>query len=87
MRRKIFKYEISPDGEVSMPLEAQILSIHSQDDKVFLWTLVDITLVDIEQEMFTILPTGATGKDELGEYAATVHLHGGGLVFHLFYKN
>lgn len=39
--RTIQKYKINVDAEVLMPTGAEFLSVHFQDNSIFLWALVD----------------------------------------------
>ncbi len=85
----IYKYEIPMTGlpSIQMPEGATILHVHTQYDKPCVWVRCksDAPLVD---HIFQVYGTGhpLPMEGQLGQYAGTVHLAGGSLVFHIFYK-
>jgi hypothetical protein len=91
----IYKYEIHPPaygwgGEytsrVRMPHDAEILSVGTQGDKIYVWAKVtqdnppDFCHRRFE---FVVMPTGVPIPDGLHTFMSTVHLPNG-LVFHIF---
>lgn len=80
----VWKFELSPNADIEMPVGAQILSVHGQRDAICLWALVD---PDAEKETrrFVVVGTGSRfNADCKMEYLGTAFLHGESLVFHAF---
>lgn len=83
--KTIYKYEISPGIEsFEMPVGAEVLTVQAQNDKPYLWALVDTTEKAVEMRKFGVYGTGHNMPQEPGEYVGTFQLHGGSLVFHVF---
>lgn len=84
-QKTIWKYELVPNDliTIEMPKDAQILSVNSQGDNVFLWALVDpIELT--ESRKFMVFGTGHDVPDINLSFIGTFMLFKGGLVFHVF---
>jgi hypothetical protein len=86
MRKIIWKYEIGdPDGYgLEMPKGAEILTVQIQNDKPYIWALVDENS-PIEERNFIVLGTGHSfmlSKNSV--YIGTFQEAGGRLVWHLF---
>ena len=83
--KTIWKYELNAEGkqEIQLPLGAKFLTVQIQNDKPCLWALVDTEVPKIT-ETILIFGTGHAVTGE-GEYLGTYQLHGGILVFHVFY--
>ena len=54
--KRIYKYELK-EGSVEMPIGAKILSTQTQNDRPYIWTLVDID-AECEFRNFAIVGTG-----------------------------
>jgi hypothetical protein len=78
-----FNFETKDEISVSMPKDAKILSLQTQNEIPCMWALVDPTAPK-EERKFTIFGTGHHIADVLGEFVGTYQLHGGRLVFHVF---
>ena len=90
--KTIHKYHIPVEDTVDiwMPVGAKVLTVQSQNDRGFIWALVDVIKPEAVQgdtnlRRFHTLGTGhPVGDRKLGEYIGTYQLHGGSLVFHVF---
>lgn len=95
--KKIWKYALDADNlqTVKMPVGAKILTAQTQmveglrrpQRRVQLWVLVDVGdggLVEYEDRVIAIYPTGEPLPDEPGEYVSTFQIDNGSLVFHVF---
>lgn len=79
------KYAIDPAFDtVEMPKGAKVLTVQTQDNKPFIWALVDANAREFEERKFVPYGTGHLLPDEPGTYIGTFQLNGGSLVFHLF---
>jgi len=87
MDRKIHKYvlPLEDHSRALMPVGAEVLSAHEQDDKVCVWALIDPAQNQNQTRTFVIVGTGATMEyhDQL-RFIDTVHLYEGSLVLHVF---
>ncbi len=87
--KKIFKYElqVTDSQTITMPKGAQIISAQVQNNKPVLWDIVD----EFAKDDYTIINMVGTGHeikfDHGYTFLSTIQLHGGMLVFHIFYKN
>lgn len=86
----IFKYPLELDLEspvhITMPVGAQILSVHRQGGAFYLWACVNPDNVSTLRT-FVIRPTGlfaAAGFFDNLKYLDTVFSAGDGYVFHVF---
>ena len=88
MEQTIWKYKLEvTDGQnISMPKGAEILTVLMQDEKPYLWALVDPT-ADTEFRFIEIFGTGNPILSDMGasrKYISTFRILGGKLVFHAF---
>lgn len=85
--KTIYKYEISPDiNYIEIPKDAEILSLHVQNNKPCIWVLVD-TEKDIEERYFEFFGTGHYIPCDMGidrKFIGTFLIDSDSLVFHLF---
>jgi len=84
--KKILKYpiQIADEFELSMPVGALLLSVHTQADEPKIWALVDPD-AETAVRRFSLRATGedVTGLNP-GWFVSTFQIQGGSLVFHLF---
>lgn len=87
MIKKIFKYPIpvADAFEISLPENAQILTVQAQFEDACLWALVDPE-ARTEIRILRIFGTGhpVDGPINNLKYISTFQLNGGQLVFHVF---
>lgn len=84
VKRTIYKYEISPKMDLVIPAGSKILSVHSQGESIFLWTLVDTTVKEVETRKIRVFGTGHAISDGIDlNFLGTAFLPSG-LVFHVF---
>jgi len=81
--KTIWKFEMPPSWEISMPAGAEFLSIGEQHNKVCLWMLVDPEATD-EIRRFAVFGTGHPVPDIPLRFLGSVQLFDGDLVFHAF---
>ncbi len=90
--RAIYKYPLAPtDSQIlCLPKGAKILSIITQNEAVCLYAEVNTAAVSGADDRYEIriYGTGHQLRDDLDDFnfLGTVSLHGGLLVFHIFYK-
>lgn len=87
MRKSIFKYTLSgtDDQVIFMPVGAVILTAQEQGGQIQLWAIVQSDSTTPNQgRVFRIYGTGHPLPDDPGQYIATVQLHEGSLVLHIF---
>ena len=95
--RIIYKYplEVKDYQVVTMPKNAQILTVQAQREKPCIWALVDtdnepeeryFRMAGPEKRYFRMAGTGhpIRLKDKLLRYIGTFQLMGGDLIFHVF---
>ncbi len=80
---KIYKYLISPDSSIMMPVGAKVLCVGVQRDETYLWAMVDPDAPG-EERHFRAIPTGQQFDPTGMEYVGTFHGVEGWTVFHLF---
>ena len=95
MKKTIWKFEleIGDNQKLELPIGAEILTVHTQNEIPCLWALVDPD-ADQETRHFEVYGTGHPvrydsnrAKPKLGIdriYIGTFQLHNGILVFHVF---
>lgn len=83
--KTIWKYEIPLEDtfSLSMPEGAQVLTVQLQGGIPSLWAMVEPSAPQ-EERRFAVIGTG-NPIGEVGDYIATIQLHGGELVFHVFH--
>lgn len=84
--KKVFKYPLRISDEanhVGLPSGAELLHVHEQDGRMFLWALVD-PAAPLEQRVFTVHGTGHPVDNRLSfaDYVGTAHCDG--FVWHVF---
>jgi hypothetical protein len=79
--KRIYKYEFK-EGSIEMPIGAKILSIQNQDDRLYIWALVD-TDAECEFRYFTIVGTGHDFP-EADEFNYINTIQDGPFVWHIF---
>lgn len=84
---KIFKYEVQIQDSIviDLPIDSKILSFQVQNNKPYIWVLVDPAKQTVSR-YFTIIPTGTEIEylDDVLIYIGTIQMAQGALVFHLF---
>jgi hypothetical protein len=84
----IWKYELHPDSlKLNLPVNAQVLSVDEQFDKICLWCEVDPTAQETELRIFEIYGTGHRIEHDMGvsrDYIGTVKLQNGRFIFHIY---
>ena len=80
--KTIYKYEMLPKMELTMPVEAHFLHAGEQNNGIYLWFQVNTAYPNVTK-IYKAYPTGAemSVKDE--EFLATVQMKNG-LVFHIY---
>jgi hypothetical protein len=84
--KTVWKYAIplAEEFEIEMPQGAHVLTVQDQLGTYVLWALVDPTHTP-RRRRFWLAGTGRQiPMAENLSYVATIQLHGGELVFHLF---
>ena len=87
---RVFKYEIPVANEptVRLPKGAGILSVGQQNNKMYLWALVNPSEQQTERRVLRIAGTDhEIAEIEELNFLGTVHMHGGDLVFHVFERD
>jgi len=85
MDKVIWKYplEITDEQTVTMPKVATILHVGTQDNKPYLWALVNPKSEDANYLVIT-RGTGQPVKAFSGKYIGTYQINNGEFVFHVF---
>ena len=86
MTRTIHKYRIEAfENALKMPAGAQILTVHSQDSRVYIWALIDKNSPIVKQRTILMVATGDIIPEQFAgaKYIDTVFMLNG-LVFHAF---
>ena len=87
MLQSVFKYafEVEDHFDLSMPKDADILSVQVQGEQPCIWALVEPGAA-IEHRHFRLVGTGHPISENIDtlEFIGTFQLRGGILVFHLF---
>jgi hypothetical protein len=79
--KRIYKYELK-EGSVEMPIGAKILSTQTQNDRPYIWTLVDID-AECEFRNFAIVGTGHDFP-EADDFTYINTIQDGQFVWHIF---
>ncbi len=83
MKKQIWKYKLSPNCDIIMPVNAEILTVQVQRDEPKLWVRVTPTN-ELETRHFEIYGTRhKITKDNL-KYISTFQINNGTFVFHVF---
>jgi hypothetical protein len=82
---RIFKWTLAAADRqtLMLPVQAELLSIQTQDGAPQMWALVDECAAR-ELRTFATYGTGNPMPDDPGTYVGTYQLRGGAMVFHVF---
>ena len=84
---KIFKFQIPLSDVVTIEMQenAKILSVQAQNEKPYMWALVDPPARLVKRK-FRFAGTGHEITHDSGKllFIGTFQMHGGSLVFHIF---
>lgn len=84
MATTIYKYLLTVHESIKIPKGATILSANEQDNKAYIWCMVD-TNNELEERRFNIYGTGDIIDENINQkFISTVMLWNGTLVFHIF---
>jgi hypothetical protein len=81
--KTIWKFTLTSDCIVEMPIGAKILTIQEQRGLPRMWALVDSVAL-IEKRRFFIYGTGHQIDENIGDYIGMFQLNDGAPVFHVF---
>ncbi len=86
MRKTIYKYPlvVTDFQTVSLPVDAEILTVQTQGGNPCMWALVDPTQTEKEGRNIAIFGTGHPVNCDVIRYISTFQLYDGELVFHVF---
>jgi hypothetical protein len=88
MMKTIYKYELelhTPIAQVEVPVGAQVLHFDAQDNRLYLWALVDPSAAATTRLRFHVVGTGHSLDESKGlVYRATILMYSGALVLHIF---
>lgn len=85
--KTIYEYEIMTYGieTITMPKDANIISVQAQNNQVRLWVETDTNCVESINVVFHMITTGSYIPDYVElEYLGTVVLDDGGFVVHIY---
>ena len=85
--KTIHKYPINFKTEelsLTMPINAQVLTVQFQNDQLCLWARVDSEEEQVEKREFRRYGTGLEVNEFDLEYISTVQEGNGSLVWHIF---
>jgi len=85
--KTIHKYPLQFEESVcklKMPINAKVLTVQFQDDKLCLWARVNDDEQQVEEREFRAYGTGEEVNEYDLEYIKTVQEHNGALVWHIF---
>lgn len=88
MNKTIWKFQLKTVGNqtIEMPVNAEILTVQTQNEIPCIWALVDPTETR-ENRFIEVFGTGQDVQYDMGvgrNYLGTYQLHGGTSVFHVF---
>lgn len=81
--KAVWKFTLSDNATLDMPVGAKILSVQGQGDDICMWAFVD-TEARVEKRQFVVYGTGHQIPFHNINYIGTAQIHGGRLVFHVF---
>ena len=84
MEKTIWKWTLTPNCTIEMPVGSQILCVQEQYGRAQLWALVDPFVGGKQKRNFVTYGTGHPITGPVGIYVGTFQLQGGALVFHVF---
>lgn len=84
--KTVWKYQLSADDDVviTMPVNAEPLSVQTQNGEPYLWALVDPNENVFESRKFRLAGTGHPITNANIVFIGTFQLYGGSFVGHLF---
>lgn len=83
MTKRVYKYEITPDGSAVDAAILRPLSVGVIDHRLYLWAEVEIGGVS-RPRRFYAYPTGHTEIPAQAEYVGTALMRDGSLVWHVY---
>ena len=89
MEKQIFKYTIDLEKReqvVLMPEYTEILSVQLQQGNAKIWALVDQYAKEVPRRFCVFLTGAEIEKPDDMKFLATIQLHGGAIVLHVFEK-
>jgi len=78
-----FKFEINDNFELSMPKNAEILTIQIQNNIPCIWAIIDSDQLS-EIRYFELYGTGHLLKESKKKYIGSFRMYNDSLIFHLF---
>lgn len=87
MALRIFKYYIGAAAQIRLPMSkgAKVLKVGEQDEKLYLWALVEDVPYQTVAHRFVVRGTGHAMDGTEGDYIDSVIMTNG-LVWHVFHK-
>ena len=84
--KAVFKYalKVADEQKLTLPANAEILSVANQNENIVLYALVDTTVRELRNHTIYIYGTGHVVCGEDIAFIGTVVLHSGRLMFHVF---
>ena len=82
--KTIWKYNLTPNKIIKLPVGADILCISDQHREVCMWVMVDPNQKELIERHFMVFGTGHDIPDDDLEYLGIAKLDGGSLIFHAF---
>lgn len=79
--KTVYKYHITYDGVLQLPIGAEILTVGMQDDRITMWALIDSD-AELEIRVFAVYGTGWQIQEPNVKFISTVF--DGAYVWHLF---
>lgn len=81
----IYKYKLEAGlTKISLPKNAQFLSVQAQLGSIVLWFECDASPSEFEEREFIPIPTGAEYQNYHRKFLGTVQFGNGSLIFHIF---
>jgi len=85
--KTIYKYELSAKTELNLPIDATILTIAEQGNKIFAWVLLDKDVTKVNRTIVAIGTGHIVPDNWVLSFISTLDMKNGtniGLVFHFF---
>lgn len=83
MTRKVYKYEIQPDGSSFQVAGMKPLYVAGVGERLYLWAEVEVEGIE-QPHLFFAFPTGHMAIPEGAIYIGTALMHDGQLVWHVY---
>ena len=83
MSKTIWKYSITPDCTLDIPMGAKFLDVQTQHGSPVAWFLVNPNQITTKR-VFKTYGTGHPVPENPGKFLGSFQLESGALVFHLF---